>query len=102
MDRLRKAATNPSTWPCSSGSKRMYLPNSAITSIAALLQQLRHQRGPTRLMTRSEPFRRIAVEVLIEQNIVPKIWIRLKLLIGAEHRPAALVVSQKHAREAPR
>src|SRR5262245_4002438 len=54
---------------------------------AARLQQLRDQAGPAGLVRGAHPAPAVAVEVLVEQDVVPKMGIALQLRLVAENRP---------------
>jgi len=45
-------------------------------------QQFRHERGPAGLGRRSESAAGIAVEVLVEEHMIPELRIGLKPLVG--------------------
>lgn len=71
------------------------------TSFPALLQELRDQCCPTRLMAGSNPSAIVPVEIFVEPNIVSKIRIGLEFLRSAPHRPQSRVlISQKDSRQA--
>ena len=56
--------------------------------LAALLQQLRHQAGPSGLMARADAGAVVAVEVLVEQHQVPPVRIAL-IQLDCRRAPAA-------------
>ena len=76
---------------------------SEIALLAALLQQFRHQRRPSRLMVRPDPRAVIAVEILVEQNMILEIRIALKFL-AIPRTPAGCPVRipQENMRKPPR
>ena len=64
------------------------------------LDQLRHDARPPGLVTRTEAGPIVAVEVFVEEDVVPPVRILLKLLGAAVHRPASAAVAQEDPREA--
>ena len=72
------------------------------TLFAALLQQFGDEAGPAGLMACSEAATVVAVKVFVEQNMIAKMRVGLKLLGLAEDRPPAVVVFQEDARQPPR
>src|SRR5262249_60185486 len=70
-------------------------------SLAALFEQLRDDRRPSRLVTRAETLARVAVEVLVEEDQVAPVRVGLKALTRAVHRTAAHP-SQEDRRQTPR
>ena len=71
-------------------------------SLSALLQQLGHQSRPARLMAGAQPGAIVAVEILVEQNVIAEMRIGLKFLRAAKYRPAAMLVAQEKTREPAR
>src|SRR5581483_2834974 len=55
-----------------------------------------------RLVAGADTRARIAVEILVEGDAVAPVRVTLHVLVGAEHRPAAVRVAQEDARQAPR
>src|SRR5215813_10448213 len=53
-----------------------------------LVDQLRHQARPAGLMARPQPGAVVAVEILVEQQMIAPVLIVLKRRLTAEHRPA--------------
>src|SRR5258708_30557242 len=70
--------------------------------LPALLQQLRDQGCPTRLMARAQPGRGVPVEILMEQDVVAEIRVGLKLFVAAENRPPAICATDEDARQPAR
>src|SRR6185437_14705134 len=68
---------------------------------AALLDQLCHERGPSRLVRRAEPGAVVAVKILVKRDEVAPVWIALEALLAAEHG-AAPVVAHEDADQPPR
>ena len=62
-------------------------------------QELRDQPSPTGLMGRADAAAGVAVEILVEQQVIAEIWIPLHARVMAEYRPLALLVLQKDPRE---
>src|SRR5436190_8993455 len=63
--------------------------------------QRRHQTGPSRLVARAETGAIVAVEVLVEQQMVAPVRIGLKRLRAAEHRPPSILVANEDVGNAP-
>src|SRR5215218_5428071 len=57
--------------------------------LAALFEQLRNDRRPSRLVAGAEPLSRVAVEVLVEEDQIPPVRIGLEALDAAVNRPPA-------------
>src|SRR5215469_4363539 len=57
--------------------------------------QRRHQPGPSGLVTGADAGAIVAVEIFVEQKIVPPVRVALELLSDAEHWPPAALVAQK-------
>ena len=75
---------------------------SLSSSFSTLLEQLRDERGPARLMAGSDASAVVAVEVLVEQNQIAPVRIVLERLDAAEHRTPAILVAQEDARHPAR
>src|SRR5271167_424919 len=63
--------------------------------LAKNVDQAGDDPGPTRLMAGADPGAVVAMEVFVEQQIVPPIRIALEFLGASEHRPPAALVAQK-------
>src|SRR5690348_8886423 len=59
------------------------------------VQDPRDDSGPARLVTRPEPGAVVAVEVLVEEQVIAPVRVVLELLRSAEHRAAAVLVAQE-------
>ena len=72
--------------------------------VAAVLQEQRHKRRPSRLMTRAESGASLCVEELMERHVIAPVRVVLKVLVIAEGRAAAsvVVVTEEDAREPSR
>src|SRR5215469_16889032 len=57
--------------------------------------QRRHQPGPSGLMTGADASAVVAMEIFVEQQVIPPVVIVLELRSAAEHRPPARLVAQK-------
>src|ERR1700722_16638474 len=68
--------------------------------VCARHEELRDQRGPARLMRGADATARIAVEVLVEGNVVPVVGIGLLLGAVMPERALARGVLQEDVREA--
>src|SRR2546421_887849 len=69
-------------------------------SFSALLEELRDQPRPSRLVVRAHARAVVAVEVLVEQEVVAEVRIALQLLGLAEGRPAAVLIEKEDGGEA--
>src|SRR6202166_3836227 len=78
-----------------SGSR--WLSFLAFAEFAALLHQLGDNARPSGLMTGAQARAGVAVEVLVKENQVSPIRVRLELLQVAEYRSVALFVTKKDA-----
>ncbi len=67
-----------------------------------LLQQLGHQAGPAGLVAGAEAAAGVAVEVLVEQEVIAEVGVVLEQLDVAEDRPAPVGVAQEEPRQPPR
>src|SRR5258706_3294484 len=70
-----------------------------LAMLPALLEQLRHDAGPARLVTGPDASAVVAVEIFIKKRIVFPIGICLKLRLAAKNRASSLRILQKGARE---
>src|SRR5205823_4438469 len=71
-------------------------------SLSGLLEQLRDQPRPARLVIRAHTRAVVAVEVLVEEQVVAEVRIALQLLRLAERRPAAVSIAQEEGGKPPR
>src|SRR5437773_411577 len=71
-------------------------------SFPALLDQLRDEPRPSRLVARAEAGAVVAVEVLVEEDEVAPVRVLLELLAAAVDRAAAVAPAQEDVREAAR
>src|SRR5262245_60226854 len=94
MKRPRPVASARYSGQCSRTAPLMLLP--------ALLDQLRHQPRPTRLVIRANAGARVAMEVFVEKDQVAPVGIGLECLESAVDWPAAIRSAQEDARKAPR
>src|SRR5437773_283836 len=67
-----------------------------------LLQQLRGERGPARLMARAETRAVLAVEIFEEEYEIAPVRIALKPIVVSVHRPRAGRILQEDVRKPPR
>ena len=74
-----------------------HLPQAPLFS--GLLNQLRHQSRPSSLMARPDSCSIVPMEILIEQYIVPPMWIVLKGLRTAEYRTFPVGILEKDVRQ---
>src|SRR5262249_52811237 len=66
----------------------------------ARLEQLGDQAGPAGLVRRPGAAAAVCVEILVEQNVVPKVRVVLQLRAVAEHRPAVPLVTKEETAQA--
>src|SRR5581483_5580762 len=92
LEKPRRRAAGP---PTASG-----VPAGRSALLAALLEELGHQRRPARLVARADPGAVVPVEVLVEEDQVPPVRIALELLGPAVDRPPPVGPSQEQPREA--
>src|SRR5215470_4740005 len=59
--------------------------------------QRRHQPGPAGLVTGADAGAVVAMEIFVEQQVIPPVGIALELLGAAEHRPPPVLVAQEDA-----
>src|SRR5687768_17232570 len=62
-----------------------------------LLDQLRDECRPTRLMDRAETRPIVTVKVLGEEWVVAEVRVRLELLRASKYRPSSLLITDKQA-----
>ena len=75
---------------------------SGIRSFSALFQQLGDDCGPAGLVAGAEALARVAVEVLVEQDVIAEVRIALEALVPAVERPPpALVADPRPRRRRP-
>jgi len=77
-----------------SGSR--WLSFLTFAEFAALLHQLGDNTRPSGLMTGAHAGTGVAVEVLVKENQVASMRVRLELLQVAEYRSVALLVTKKN------
>ncbi len=82
------------------GSRRFSL--LALAGLSALLHQLRDHARPSGLVAGSDSSSRVTVEILVEQDQVAPMGVRLKLLQIPEHRSAAFFISKEYTCHAAR
>src|SRR5689334_20817680 len=63
--------------------------------VAEQLDQARDHPRPAGLVTRSETRAVVAVEVLVEEQVVAPVRVALELLGASENRPAPLLVARE-------
>src|SRR5262245_44020124 len=63
------------------------------------LDDFGHDAGPAGLVAGAEPGAVVAVEILIEQNVIAPVRVGLELLRAAVHRPPPVLVAQEHPAE---
>src|SRR5439155_21568978 len=71
-------------------------------SFPALLDELRHEPRPSRLVAGADPGAGIAVEVLVEEDQVAPVRIGLEFVLHTVHGALAIRVAEEDARQAPR
>src|SRR5437016_2764213 len=64
-------------------------------SLSALLEQLRHQARPSGLVVGADARPVVAVEVLVEEEVVAEVWVALQLLRLPERRTASVFIAQE-------
>src|SRR5918995_3958106 len=69
---------------------------------AARLQQLGDRAGPAGLVRGADAAAVVAVEVFVEQHVVPEVRIVLQFRMRAERRAPAVLVAQENATETTR
>src|SRR5215472_1177850 len=57
--------------------------------------QRRHQPGPAGLVTGADAGAVVAMEIFVEQQVIPPVGIALELFGAAEHRPPPILIAQK-------
>ena len=60
-----------------------------------LLNQLRYQTRPTRLMTRTNPRAVVTMEILVKWNVIAPVRVILECFICTEYRSASVRVTQE-------
>ncbi len=68
----------------------------SVSSLSALLEELRHKTGPAGLMTGSDTRAIVAMKVLVEEQMVTEVRIVLHLRVGAEDRSLPVDVAQEN------
>ena len=63
--------------------------------LTLLLNQLRHETRPTRLMTRANARAIIAVEVLVERDVIAPVWVILERFVSAKNGAASVRIAQE-------
>ena len=63
-----------------------------VPSIAAH-HQIRQQAGPAGLVGGAQTLAGVAVEIFVELQQIPPVWIVLKWTVGGEHRPPSICVA---------
>src|SRR5262245_4255905 len=79
---------------CSRSARPMLAP--------VLLKELGHKPGPAGLVAGAEAGASLAVEVLVEEDEVLPVRIRLERLEAAVHRPASVGTAEEDRGQAPR
>jgi len=69
-------------------------------TFSSLLNQLRDKTSPAGLMTRTDAASVVAMEVLVEQNQIPPVRIRLERLVLSMHGPSSVSAAQEGASQA--
>src|SRR5689334_5021209 len=69
---------------------------------AEQLDEWRNQSGPPRLMTRADAGAVVAMEILVEEEVVPPVVVALEFPDPAVHGPGALLVAEEDRHETPR
>src|SRR5262249_28618955 len=69
------------------------------SSLPRLLNQLRHQSRPSRLMTGPDAGPVVPVKILIEEYVIAPMRIVLQSLCSAEHRTFSFGVLEKNVRQ---
>src|SRR3954470_1575958 len=87
------------SWMRDKGSKDRGSDDPSILSsvsrpFAALFQQLGDDGGPSRLMAGSEALARVGVEILVEENQIAPVRVRLEARVGSIDRPAAIAAQE--------
>src|SRR5207237_9117420 len=70
--------------------------------VAALLDQFRDESRPSRLVAGTDPGAVVAVEVLVEEQVIPELRVGLELFGAAEDRTTAAFVPQEDPSEPSR
>src|SRR6266566_9078520 len=69
---------------------------------AALLKQLRHHAGPSRLMAGADATAIVSMKILVEENQILPVRIMLELVRSSMNRPQSVLIAQEGSRETPR
>src|SRR5262245_42521619 len=69
--------------------------------LPGLLEELRHQPGPARLVAGADPGAVVPLEVLVEEDVVPPVGVRLEDLRPAVDRPPPIGPAQEGTGEPP-
>src|SRR5512135_944739 len=70
--------------------------------LPALLDELRDEARPARLVARADAGAVVAVEVLVEEHVVAEVRVRLEPLVAAEDRAPPAGILQEDPVQAPR
>src|SRR6266403_3637940 len=76
--------------------------SAQLHSLAALLNELGNQSGPSGLVARSNAGAIVAMKVFVKVDEVAPVWIGLKFLEPAIHRPISIRGTQKNSRQSTR
>src|SRR3954465_7397057 len=98
----RSARSNPSPHRSRAGTRhRRGARPSLWRSLPALLEELRDQTRPARLVARTDAGAVVAVEVLMKRQVISEVGIGLQLLFGSEDCTAPALVPQEQRGEPP-
>src|SRR6266404_6573739 len=81
--------------------RRSYRLPSRVDAARALGDERCNERRPARLMRGAESFSRLAVEILVEEQLVAPRWVVLEKGGGAPDRPTTGRVGKEEPQEAP-
>src|SRR4051794_6631641 len=87
-------------FPHRTSSRRM-VRGGGPAALPLLLDQLGDEAGPAGLVARAQARTVVAVEVLVEEQMVAPVRVDLDFLRPAEDRPPALLVAQEDADQPP-
>src|SRR3954468_2589955 len=79
---------------------RPSVPLPVSSSFSALLEELRDQACPARLVACADTRSVVAVEILMKQHVIPEVRVALQLLLASEDGTAPALVAQEDGREA--